>query len=147
MNKIFQWQKHAIFISWSWRLLFHKIDTFCIERFSQNQRLFSSILNHSLLWQFTSLASLWGFSRPEKLPQSNLTSHSWMSAGGCLHEVLSIKTDKFVFQGQSQSLFKPMLHSIWKPTIWFALKIKWLVSIWSSKLGWNELNYLYDTLQ
>ena len=35
--------------------------------------------------------------------------------------------------------FSPVLHFIKKPVIWFALQIKWLVSIWHTVLGWNGL--------
>ena len=33
--------------------------------------------------------------------------------------------------------FSPVLYFIYKPVIWFALQIKWQVSIWSATLGWN----------
>ena len=35
--------------------------------------------------------------------------------------------------------FNQVLHFIWKPVIWFAVKIKWLVSIWNAIHGWNAL--------
>ena len=35
--------------------------------------------------------------------------------------------------------FKPALHFIKKPDNWFAMEIKWLVSIWNATLSWNEL--------
>ena len=41
--------------------------------------------------------------------------------------------------------FSPALHFILKPVIWFAMQIKWLVSIWNATLGWNGLNYCLVT--
>ena len=38
--------------------------------------------------------------------------------------------------------FSPALHFILKPVIWFAMQIKWLVSIWNAMLDWNGLNAL-----
>ena len=40
------------------------------------------------------------------------------------------------------SNFSPVLRFIEKPVIFFALQIKWLVSIWNATLGWNELDGL-----
>ena len=42
--------------------------------------------------------------------------------------------------------WNPALHFIWKPVIWFVMKIKWLVSIWIATLGWNELTYKNQSL-
>ena len=35
--------------------------------------------------------------------------------------------------------FSPALHFIQKPVISFAMQIKWLVSIWNARMGWNGL--------
>ena len=35
--------------------------------------------------------------------------------------------------------FSPVLHFMWKPVIWLAQQMKWLVSIWNPILGWNRL--------
>ena len=44
--------------------------------------------------------------------------------------------------------FSPLLLFIYKPVIWFARQIKWLVSIWNATLDWNGLNGLrfYESL-
>ena len=46
--------------------------------------------------------------------------------------------NKFYFNFCYLSRFSPVLHFISKPVIWFAVKIKWLVSIWNATLGWNN---------
>ena len=42
--------------------------------------------------------------------------------------------------------FSPVLQSIWKPVVWHALQIKWLVSIWNALLGWNGLMMEFQCL-
>ena len=37
------------------------------------------------------------------------------------------------------NLFQPSVVIKSTPVIWFGLRIKWLISIWHEKIGWNEL--------
>ena len=42
--------------------------------------------------------------------------------------------------------FSLVLHLISKQVIWFAVQIKWLVSIWNATLGWNGLRWMLPSV-
>ena len=46
-----------------------------------------------------------------------------------------IARKKNIKQGKALTRFIPALHSIYKQVIWFAVRIKWLVSMWNKTLG------------